>query len=358
MGIISFEGCEGMASFCTGLTGGWNSRNSSIQSKSGTTLLGGSSTSYGNGASVGQFYYVGNANIQRWIVGARFFWSNPATSPGTIHILCDGTSAQCGLSVNGSSKLFAWRNSTATVLGTGTTSLLANSWYYIEMDATIAGGTSGSIKVNIDGTQELNLTSINTQQTGNAFASNYLCQLGDGITNGFSDDHYLLDPSSGPYNTFLGPCRVETLFPTSAGSTIQWTPNASTNVSQIQDSSYDGDTTFNSTTGAAIDLFGHGAITGTPAQIYAARVCAIARKDDNTQVGFRTKLVSGSTTANGTTTNIATGYNISTQNVFANGPGPNNNPPENNDIYVTDPATGVAWTATGIGASIIGYEHT
>jgi hypothetical protein len=64
----------------------------------------------------------------------------------------------------------------------------------------------------------------------------------------------------------------------------------------------------------------------------------VARKDDAEGRQVRTKLKSGTTTADGTTRGMATSY-------LAYG-----------DLYETDPDTAIAWTPSGVNAMQVGIE--
>jgi hypothetical protein len=122
-----------------------------------------------------------------------------------------------------------------------------------------------------------------------------------------------------------------------------FTPNASTNVSQVQETAWDGDTTFNTHPApgsGAIDTFNHGSLSGTPATIYAVAVQASMRKDDTSSQLGRTKLISGVTTQNGVSVQL---INALYQHI--------------EDIYRVDPNTSAAWTAANANATKIGYEH-
>jgi len=278
-------------------------------------------------------------NYTTLIFGMRYTTSGSFAAINDILAFLDTTAtAQCGLSINTSGKLIVWRGTNATVLATGTTVLTTSTTYFIEMSATI-NNTTGAFTVNLNGTQELTATGQNTRQSANNFTNGV--QLRITTTNPVYDDLYVCDTTgSAPTNTFLGNAQTQTLFATGTNSAA-FTPNASTNLSQIQETGFDGDTTYNiSTASGTIDKFTHGPMTNNPTTIFAVDVCAYMRKDDVTQRSARTKLSSGVTSQDGATVNPIPGSYRSIR-----------------DSYVTDPNTGVAWLGPAANATLIGYEQ-
>jgi hypothetical protein len=314
-------------------------------------LLGGKVLNSVNAGGFGQWQFP-SANTNPIVFGFRLSPLVTGGGPWAQVIFFDSAGAQQLIfGLNTSNKISVCRGSMATVIATGTTTILNNAWFAIEAQFTIST-TVGAVKVIVNGNQsspEINLTNINTQATGNpnvAFVN--LCGQATGSPGNpqqYLDDFYLMDTTgSAPYNTFLTanglPWRIETLFPTSNNS-VAFTPNASTNVSQVQETSSDNDTTFNVASAAAVDTFNHGSLVSTPSVILACMVTAKVRKDDVTTQNARTKLISGVTTANGTT---YSGLNTAYQYI--------------QDMYVNDPATAAAWAnAAAVNGTKIGYER-
>jgi hypothetical protein len=101
----------------------------------------------------------------------------------------------------------------------------------------------------------------------------------------------------------------------------------------------DSDSTYNSIATAGQDAFTHGALSSTPATIFAAAVRAVVRKDESTNPTAQTTLTSGATSQAGVAYSQALTYQAM------------------RDIYLNDPNTGLPWTATGINNTIIGYNR-
>jgi hypothetical protein len=307
--------------------------------------LGGKKVRGFNGSA---FYYSlasssGVISSGQLVVGFRFFSGNISNFPNDFFSFLDSAfGVQCGLSINASNHLIFWRGSSSTVLGTGTASILIGNDYYISIKCGFSN--SANVEVRVNGVTDITLTGVDTTNTANQNCG-YIGFLSPSGFNGWDvDDVYILDTTaSAPYNNFLSePIRVETLFPTSNDS-VTWTPNASTNVSRVNETTIDKDTTYNSSANPSdIDTFNHGSLSSTPANLYAVKLDVYARKEDVSNKTARTKLKSGGTTTNGATFTLSTSY-IAQAYVNA-------------DIYLVDPNTSAAWTAANVNATKIGYE--
>jgi hypothetical protein len=337
MALLTFEGFDSISSASLGLSGGWSVGGFGSTKIAG--MLGGGAAFLGDSSFSSDVIWTSDSSYTELIVGFRYLFST-FTSNTSIRFTDSVGGLQCGIN-RSSNHLVFYRGS--TVLGTGTTFIQLNTWYYIEI--RVQAADSANVTIKLDNATEISLTGVDTTNTANENFGGIYWQDNYAAL----DDVYVCDTTGGsPTNDFLGPCRVETLYPTSAVSTM-WTPNASTNVSRVQETAYDGDTSYNySQSSGDIDMFNHGSLSSIPLVIYGAKVVAIARKTDNTVQTFRSKLKSGTTSVNGTTIHPQTGYN---QNYATVGD------PVSSDIYVTDPNTSAAWNASAINATEIGYEH-
>ena len=221
-----------------------------------------------------------------------------------------------------------------TILATGTTVLLNNSYYYIEMELTIAGAGAGSCKVYLDGNLEVNTGPINTLNALSGSVSSFLlCSPASGLFTRFCD-MYLSD-------TLLGPQRVTTSFPTADGFLDQWTPSTgTTHYNLVNEAPPDGDGTYvGSSTPGQIDLYSFGALSYNPATIAAVQISLYARKDDLAARTVATEYRGGGSNFSGATLPaLTTTYQDYPQ------------------IYTTDPATGIGWTVTGVNAGQYGVK--
>jgi hypothetical protein len=130
-----------------------------------------------------------------------------------------------------------------------------NTWYWIEMAATI-DNTTGSVTVKIydDSLTLLDTLSFSgdTQNTANAFANHVLIA-------GTNDDNYADDIWISSTNALYGPLRVETIYPTGNGDTHEWTragTDSGTDWGQVDEAQDNGTTDYlESATNGKIHLF-------------------------------------------------------------------------------------------------------
>jgi hypothetical protein len=271
---------------------------------------------------------------------------NAITLTTDILRISDGgtASGNCQLQFNTSAAGFVnvFRGVGGTLLAQSSTGpvLLSGVWYYIEVKVTISS-TVGAVQVNVsDGvasTTVINISGVNTQNTANA-TFNYIGLQANGH-NSLYDDLYVVTPTGGVSTTFLGESRVQTIGMNTNGHSVQWTPLTSTNVSQIDETLVDNDTSYNlSATVGQIDTFNPKNL-GTTTPILAVQTVITARKDD---VGARSI---SADIYDGTTDHInatAHGLSSSYQGFF--------------DIYETDPSTSAQWTQAGFNARQFGYK--
>jgi hypothetical protein len=308
-------------------------------------LLGGGAISQTTQA--GRFAtFTPGGNYGTIIAGIRWRQDNPILLIDVLRFY-DGANVQCGVSVTAAGNLTFWRGTNATVLATGTSTLFATGWYAIECKVTFStsGNSDGSFSVKLNGIVEISASgTVDNTTTTNATGTGVAIGFNNNSASTYNDDFYMCDNSGSVGNDFLSTTtatwRVETAFPTS-NNAVAFTPLASTNVSQIQETSEDGDTSYNwSATTGQVDTFNNAALSSTPTTIWGVDVVTYMRKDDVTSQTVRTKLISGATTSNGASKTPDTLYRF-----FS-------------DMYLTDPNTaGLAWTGTTVNAAKIGYEH-
>lgn len=137
--------------------------------------------------------------------------------------------------------------------------LPTNTWFYLEIKVTI-DNTVGVVEVRKDGVTVLNITGADTQNTANATQNRVQLSAHNVATDGietFFNDLYVCNNQGGINDDFLGPCRIEMLWPTANGTTNQWTPSAGSNYQNVDEiPNPDSDTTYNAeTTANEIDLY-------------------------------------------------------------------------------------------------------
>lgn len=235
------------------------------------------------------------------------------------------------LVVTGSFFNLAILNSAGTVIATGTTNILASTWYYVEVHALI-NGASGSCSMRINGISEI----ANT--TGN-FGSTAVTQVTlTGGNNTDIDDVYVLDTTgSAPRNTFLGDVRVQTIMPSGAGSHTQWTPSTGSNFAAVDETTPNDDTDYVSdSTAGHYDTYAYADID-SGATVYAVQTNVWARKDDASVRQIAPVIRQSSTDYDGTTVTLGSSYGLFSQ------------------LYDKDP-TAADWTAANVNADEFGIK--
>lgn len=234
-------------------------------------------------------------------------------------------------------------NSAGTLIASGTTKIQSGSWFYIEVRAKV-NGASGEVELKLNGTAEIATTTTNIGSTNidnvtwgaaNAFGSS-------SVATTVMDDIYVLNTAgSAPRNTFLGPCRVETLMPDADGASTAWTPNSGSahfsRVNEISGTYPDGDTSYVSTaavgnrdTYSADNLVSTGTVFGLNVNLYA-------RKDDVATREICPVVRQGGVNYDGTTVAMSTTYANYQQ------------------LYEQDP-TAADWTAANVNADEFGVK--
>lgn len=272
-------------------------------------------------------------------IGFAFYIDQNNGSPsGAFVQFLDSGNPQVDLRINSALQLVATRN--GTVLGTSSQSLVISTWYYMEFQATI-NASAGSVTARVGGVSWINVSGVNTQNTGNASTNGLQC---GSVTNlgARLDDLYILNSSGSANNTFLGESRILTSLPTGDDASFKaWTPSAGTaHYANVNQNPPDDDTTYNSSaTAGQIDLFTYPAISPT-GPIAAVQVVLCERKDD---AGTRTTVVEYRSSGG---TNYAGANNFS----------PGTNYLMNRQIFETDPATSAAWTTAGVNGGEFGIN--
>lgn len=242
--------------------------------------------------------------------------------------------------------------SSATQVSLGSSmpaSFPSNAWFYLEVGATMASGTSGSVTVKVNEVTVLTLTGINTNSAYNTnsqpIAIVMFNQTANDVVNGqmgpLNVAHYYFADTTGsaPWNTFLGDVRVQTLLPTGAGSSTAFTPtgeSANWQVAALTPPTPLSIYNSSSTVGAT-DLFAMTAMDSQETNIIGVQVKALVYK---TEAGART---------------VATVIKSGSQTLQGTALSPNLTPQFIRSIYQTDPNTNAQWTQSAVNAAQAGY---
>ncbi len=189
-------------------------------------------------------------------------------------------------------------NFNGTVLGTSAASLLEAAYAYIEFKLGLAGGSSGTYDVHLDGVSILSGTGVTTNPNVAASVNSVVLGGQAGATlNCVFDDFYVADGTGAVNNNFLGDVMVQPLYPAGAGATTQWTPSSGANWQNVAEHSPDDDGSYNkSGTPAQVDLYALDQITGSAPTIFGVQWNAMMRKNDASSYILNRAIRSGTTT--------------------------------------------------------------
>lgn len=254
-------------------------------------------------------------------VGSNF--PNGGEAIWKLQTLYEATSGAPSLSagINSSGFVVVMRGEDATsnartACAIGAVAINDGAWHAVEFEIVI--GTTGSVKVWIDGVLDINSTSLDTDDFNAArpLSSLTTFAIGMGKNNAtntefvYFDDVIVWDDSGSDFTgSFASDVpRIETRIPNAAGDSTQFTPSASTNVSCVDDplsAAADDDSTYvQSTTSGHVDLYNYQNYTIYPASIKGVKVVTRARITTDGRAQMRAKAKAGGTTGNGSTQEV------------------------------------------------------
>jgi hypothetical protein len=218
--------------------------------------------------------------------------------------------------------------------------LTSNHWNYIEIQIGCSTSVAtNACKIFLNGNlyQTLNSGQNSNNQGSGSINQFTISGVGSG-GNMAIDDLYFLSidgDTTGP----LGDCKVETLYPTGAGSNAEWTPDSGSNYARVNETHADGDTSYVfSDTLDQIDSYAFGSLSSTPTTIHGVQACLWNRKDATSVRQIEPTTVIGGTAYSETpTTSMSTTYTCYTA------------------IYRVNPQTLALWTESDIAGAEFGF---
>jgi hypothetical protein len=195
----------------------------------------------------------------------------------------------------------------STVLGTGSTVLQVSTWYYVELKVTINDST-GSFELRINGQTETSGSGVDTRNGGTGVIDNIYFTTAQ-FSSQYMDDFYVCDGSGSVNNSFLGDIKIETLYPSGAGTTTQFTPSTGSNYQNVDETTPNDDTDYNytSTTGNK-DTYAYADLATTAGIVYGVQQLIYARKDDAGTRTIAPVARSGGTDYDGSTVSLLDTY--------------------------------------------------
>lgn len=225
-----------------------------------------------------------------------------------------------------------------TVLGTSAAGLVPlNRYVYLEFKIYVHD-SAGTYEVRLN--DQVVLTGTGADTMGHTTAGVDTVWLVGQETSGnniYIDDLYIDDA------TFWGDSRVDTLAPSGAGSSAEWTPSAGSNYENIDDStSIDEDSSYNSTDVVdEVDSFALADLSPLGTEIYAVAINVTARKDDAGTRKMRPVCVMGAVEY--------TGDEVSLYDEYSN----------HQYIWESPPDAGSgSWTEADVNGAEFGYKLT
>lgn len=251
----------------------------------------------------------------------------------------DGSSEQLVLRQDAGGTLYLDRG--ATNIDSNAYGLVADTWYYIEMDITWGDGTAGAYDIYVNGQNIMSGTSVDTRNVTGDNCSGVEFQ-GNSSGAGIFDDVVAIDGTGTDQTTRIGPCFIETVIPNGDGNTVNFTPSAGSNWQNVDDGdSPDDDTTYNSSSTATHkDLYAMAALTGNIGTVYAVQPRSYVRGVDAGTRGLKNVARSNVTEVDGTEKFVDQSY------IYID------------HIYENDPNGGGAWTESSVNAAEFGIKIT
>lgn len=239
----------------------------------------GSGAVRGGGAGGGEVLAKFFAGQPTWVVGVAFKFNIAGKASRLITLQALGQ-PQVELWMTVDNILRVTSADGVHVLGTGTTSLLSNTFYFLEFKATI--GTAGSFQARIGGRDEIALSAGNTDPLGLGVATRVVLWADQFQLTMTYDDLYICDGTGTANNDFLGDMRVEDLHPVSAGAHADYAfTGAASATAAVNEVAEDGDTSYvHSETVGDKQTYLFGPLSSAPTAVAGVQLSLVARKDD------------------------------------------------------------------------------
>jgi len=269
-------------------------------------------------------------NISTWIVG--FGLQFPSSTSGRFFDFEDSGTVQCSINLNGSGNL-EFRRGTATILATGTATISTGTWYHIEAKVTV-DNTSGAAEIKVNGTTDINVSSVDTTTTANDYANRL--SIVNAANNKDFDDFYICDTTGSLNNDFLGDKVVELLKPAGAGTNTDWTPLSGSNYQNVDEIPADSDTTYvSSSTNGDKDTYDFDNLSVIKSNVRGLQISLVA-KNVTSGAEIAPLVRSGGTDYTGTKSSLTSSYGTVLQ------------------IYETDPDTSSQWNKANVNSAEFG----
>lgn len=288
-------------------------------------------------------YHTTSLTHATFVVGvAVLFETSPIAAGGGISLWGDtGATQHITVTFGPSGEIYVRRgNAGGTILLQSDPGLIStNIWYYIELKATLSD-TVGTAEVKVNGASVIAGTGLDTKNAGTATVFDTVRLTGcNNNSDTRYDDFYLLNGDGTSPNDYLGDSKVELLLPTSDGTTTDWSLSTGTTHWELVDETPPNTTDYVfSNVDGEIDLVNIADLSTATATVHGVQWGIYAAKSDAGARSVRRVLRTGAANYTGSDRALGTGY-INYR-----------------ELFVTDPATAAAWTASNVNALQVGVE--
>lgn len=230
-----------------------------------------------------------------------------------------------------------------TLLGTGTTPIGNYIWHYFEISVTISD-TIGEVHVRMNGATTDEISYVGDTRNGGTATDidRVSFYSGNGAAaTAFLADCYICNDLGSTNNNFLGDVAVRTLNPVADGTYSQLVGSDADSVNNyllVDEHPPSGTDYVGSSTPGQKDTYTLANLPAGVSAVYGVQITGSMAKNDASLGQARYVLRSGGTDYGGTTRVLTTSFITYSE------------------LYETDPATGVAWTPSGVNNMESGME--
>lgn len=320
------------------------SQRQGISAGQGRLLAAGYTESNGSAGTGGSLQKLVATPVATLIAGAGIKWTRFEVWRWLFQ---EGSTVHIALSLNSSGKIEVRRGAGGTLLATGATTLIANTYFHVEVKVNVHS-TTGYVEVRVNGVVDSTFSG-NTRNGGTTGLLDSFVQstpYGGATGNGFAylDDFFLMNTAGSVNNDFKGDCRVEALYPNANGNSSGFTGsdgNSVDNYALVDENPPNSDTDYvESSVVGTKDTYGYSNISSTIGTVHGVQILPFAKKTDAGSRAIATVARSGVVEAMSADQPLTTVYGYYPT------------------IVERDPATVAPWTIAGVNAAEFGVAVT
>lgn len=318
---------------------------SSDQKRSGTHSLLIKYNSAAAGSNVTARRVIGAAAIMIGLSQGMYFASLPTANKELGFEFRDNTnSAIAMVTIQSDGSIGLYTGSSRTLVASSDPIITASSWQHIECKLVI-DSIVGEMEIRVNGVTMLHATDLDLGMNGATqivWGTPIGEQPGSTSVDLYIDDIVAWNDTGDDNADFLGPVRVETIFPASDTAQADWSvTGAADGYDAINDVAPDDDTSYISSDNQGdVSEFGLDTLPPETANIRGVYIPALARLSSAGTGNIQVSLVSESEVSEGpdqTLTQVYTYWG---------------------SVHEKDPDTGLAWTKEGLEAALLRIEKT